>query len=114
MKIKKCPRCRSGNITTYMGMQFGKYFCKKCGYVGALIFEDDVEQKTINSYKSIIKSKMTKKGEVHITTGFSIRIIAGFIIALSLPFLITNPSSPIAQGVFAFGNFLLVIGANVK
>ncbi|HLC37176.1 MAG TPA: hypothetical protein VJJ53_00115 [Candidatus Nanoarchaeia archaeon] len=57
---------------------------------------------------------MDKKGLLHLTTGFTIRIVASLIIALSLPFLISNPSNPIAQGLFAFGNFLMVIGANVK
>ncbi len=57
---------------------------------------------------------MTKKGEIQPTVGFIIRIIAGMVIALSLPFLIANPTNPIAQGIFAFGNFLLVIGANVR
>ncbi|HIH34691.1 MAG TPA: hypothetical protein HA282_05170 [Nanoarchaeota archaeon] len=57
---------------------------------------------------------MGKKGNVDLTLGLWIRIIAGSIVALSLPFLVTNPFNPIAQGIFAFGNFLLVIGANVK
>ena len=57
---------------------------------------------------------MDKKGVVHFSTGFAIRTLAGIITAASLPFLIVNPSSPIAQGFFAFGNFLLVIGANVE
>lgn len=57
---------------------------------------------------------MDKQGKVHLTIGLIVRIVAGLIISLSLPFLITNPANPIAQGVFAFGNFLMVIGANVK
>ena len=57
---------------------------------------------------------MDKGVSLHFTTGFVIRTIAGLITAFSLPFLITNPSNPIAQGFFAFGNFLLVIGANVE
>jgi hypothetical protein len=57
---------------------------------------------------------MHKTGAIHFTTGFAIRTIAGLITAFSLPFLVTNPSNPIAQGFFAFGNFLLVIGANVE
>ncbi|HLC32156.1 MAG TPA: hypothetical protein VJK51_05805 [Candidatus Nanoarchaeia archaeon] len=39
-----------------------------------------------------------------------IRIIAGFIITLSLPFLITMPSNTVAIVSFAFGNFLMVLG----
>lgn len=57
---------------------------------------------------------MGKKGLLPLTAGFVVRIIASLIIAISLPFLISNPTNPIAQGVFAFGNFLMVIGANVK
>ena len=57
---------------------------------------------------------MPKKGEINLTLGFSIRLLASLIVAVSLPFLVANPTNPIAQGVFAFGNFLLVIGANVK
>jgi len=57
---------------------------------------------------------MRKRGQFDLTTGLAIRIVASLIIFLSLPFLITNPLNPIAQGIFAFGNFLMVIGANVK
>ncbi|MEK6940535.1 MAG: hypothetical protein AABW49_01390 [Nanoarchaeota archaeon] len=57
---------------------------------------------------------MDRRGQINFTAGFTVRIIAGSIIALSLPFLIAYPSNPIAQGIFAFGNFLLVIGANIK
>lgn len=48
--------------------------------------------------------------KIAITTGFAIRIIAGFVDVVSLPFLILNPSNPIAQISFGFGNFLLIIG----
>ncbi|MBS3088158.1 hypothetical protein J4402_00085 [Candidatus Pacearchaeota archaeon] len=43
-------------------------------------------------------------------TGFITRLIASFIIVLSLPFLITNPVNLFALIGFAFGNFLLVLG----
>ena len=36
-----CPVCKSKEITLYMGGHFGKYQCKKCGYVGSLILEED-------------------------------------------------------------------------
>lgn len=55
-----------------------------------------------------------RKGEIHLTTGLIVRLIAVFIIALSLPFLAINPSNVIVQIIYAFGNFLLVIGANVR
>lgn len=48
------------------------------------------------------------------SSGMIVRIVAGSVIALSLPFLITYPSNAIAQSIFAFGNFLLIIGANLK
>lgn len=35
-----CPNCKSKNITLYMGGIFGKYKCKKCGYLGPLIVEE--------------------------------------------------------------------------
>lgn len=40
LKIKKCPACKSTNITLYMGGHFGTYLCKKCGYTGPLILEE--------------------------------------------------------------------------
>ncbi len=40
LKIKRCPRCKSTNVTLYMGGQFGKYQCKKCGYVGPFVVEE--------------------------------------------------------------------------
>ncbi len=58
--------------------------------------------------------KMNKKGEFYFTAGFVTRIIAALIVGVSLPFLVINPSNPIAQAIFAFGNFLMVMGANVK
>ena len=56
---------------------------------------------------------MEKRAEVRMTGGFIVRIVAGLVIISSLPFLIENPGNFIAQIFFAFGNFLLVIGANV-
>lgn len=56
---------------------------------------------------------MDNKGEAHFRLGITLRLIAGMIIVISLPFLIASPLNPIAQGIFAFGNFLMVIGANV-
>jgi len=43
-----------------------------------------------------------------------VRIIAAFIILISLPFIVISPTNPIAQVIFGFGAFLIVIGANVK
>jgi len=44
MKIKKCPRCRSRDIILDTGGQTGKYACKKCGYIGPLIIEEDIDE----------------------------------------------------------------------
>lgn len=57
--------------------------------------------------KNIFKNKKTN---INFTPGFIIRLIAGVIDVVSLPFLIINPANPIAQVVFGFGNFLLLIG----
>lgn len=54
------------------------------------------------------------KGTLQISTGLIIRVIATFVIALSVPFLAINPANTIAQIIFGFGNFLLVLGANLK
>tara|TARA_Y100000034_G_scaffold136049_1_gene210494 strand:+ start:559 stop:720 length:162 start_codon:yes stop_codon:yes gene_type:complete len=43
-------------------------------------------------------------------TGFTLRVVAGFVVVITMPFIITNPSNPIALVLFAFGNFLMVIG----
>lgn len=34
-----CPQCKSEAVSLYMGGQFGKYKCKKCGYIGPLIIK---------------------------------------------------------------------------
>jgi len=56
MKIQKCPKCKKAGLVLYMGGLFGKYKCKHCGYVGVLVIEEDVEEKS----KSF-KKKKTKK-----------------------------------------------------
>ncbi len=42
--------------------------------------------------------------------GFTTRLVASFIIVISLPFIIVNPANPFAIISFTFGNFLLVLG----
>jgi len=49
--VLKCPICKSEEITTYMGGQFGKYMCKKCRYIGALIIEEDKKEPKKTSKK---------------------------------------------------------------
>ena len=41
MKVKKCPKCGSEDISTYLGGQTGQYECKNCGYLGAMIIEEE-------------------------------------------------------------------------
>jgi len=41
MKTQKCPKCGSEDISLFLGGQFGKYKCKKCGYIGPMIIEED-------------------------------------------------------------------------
>ena len=42
--------------------------------------------------------------------GFVVRTVASVIIVTSLPFLIVNPTNIIAQIIFGFGNFLMLLG----
>ncbi|MBS3118582.1 hypothetical protein J4417_02755 [Candidatus Woesearchaeota archaeon] len=51
-----------------------------------------------------------KKGNLNFSTGMTLRIIAGIIITVSLPFLITNPTNVVTQVAFGFGNFLMLLG----
>jgi len=41
MKTKKCPRCNSEDIGLFLGGHTGQYKCKKCGYIGPMIIEED-------------------------------------------------------------------------
>jgi transposase-like protein len=41
--IKRCPRCKSTNITLWTAGITGLYFCKDCRYTGSLIVEEDIE-----------------------------------------------------------------------
>ncbi len=43
MKVQSCPKCKSNDIELDTGGQTGKYKCKKCGYIGPLIVEKDIE-----------------------------------------------------------------------
>jgi len=36
-----CPKCRSTDIIYDTAGHTGKYRCKKCGYTGVLIIEED-------------------------------------------------------------------------
>jgi len=42
--VKRCPSCGSKNVTLWMGAKLGiQYQCKKCGYHGPLVVEEDSE-----------------------------------------------------------------------
>ena len=51
-----------------------------------------------------------KKANFTWTTGIIVRLIAALIDVISLPFLILNPTNIVAQIIFGFGNFLLLLG----
>lgn len=50
--VLKCPECKSEEIVEYMGGQFGKWQCKKCGYVGVIVIEEE---------KKVTKKNKTKQ-----------------------------------------------------
>jgi hypothetical protein len=43
--IKKCPKCGSTSIDFYAGGLTGVHHCKKCGYLGPIVLEEDIEVK---------------------------------------------------------------------
>jgi len=43
MKQLICPNCRLIGIILNVGGQTGKYECKKCGYIGALVVERAID-----------------------------------------------------------------------
>ena len=49
--VIKCPKCKSASITPYMGAQFGKYECKKCGYLGVIVIEEDLKKDKVRKKK---------------------------------------------------------------
>ena len=45
IKVKTCPQCGSANIHLHMGAMTGvQYKCEMCGYIGALIVEQDIDK----------------------------------------------------------------------
>ena len=50
MKLNICPNCRSTEINYYAGALTGQYHCEKCGYMGAIILEKDVDEKIIDKF----------------------------------------------------------------
>ena len=45
MKIIYCPVCKTNNIQSYAASMSGVYYCKKCGYIGTLVIEKDIQKK---------------------------------------------------------------------
>jgi len=47
-KIKKCPKCKSGNISVFLGIEEGKgkgeWECKKCKWRGKDVLEEEVSE----------------------------------------------------------------------
>jgi predicted RNA-binding Zn-ribbon protein involved in translation (DUF1610 family) len=42
--VKTCPVCGSADITLWIGASAGVFYsCKKCGYHGPLVVEEDVK-----------------------------------------------------------------------
>ena len=38
--MKRCPSCKSSDVTLQIGFEIGNHQCKNCGYVGSLILDD--------------------------------------------------------------------------
>jgi len=51
--MERCPVCKSPSITLQIGFEIGNYQCKKCGYVGSLIIDDN--RKPDKKSKEILK-----------------------------------------------------------
>ena len=44
-RFQVCPKCGSPELYYEAGMVTGqKYHCKRCGYIGSLVFEADEEE----------------------------------------------------------------------
>lgn len=44
-RVLRCPKCKSAGMSLWMGARLGmQYFCKKCGYRGPLVIEEDIER----------------------------------------------------------------------
>ncbi len=55
MRLLVCPVCKSTEIELDTGGYTGKYYCKKCGYVGSFILEMDEGE-----LKELIEAEKTK------------------------------------------------------
>ncbi len=47
-RVKQCPTCGSTDLYYEAGLITGqKYHCKKCSYIGPLVFEKEVVEKIV-------------------------------------------------------------------
>ncbi|MBI5072813.1 hypothetical protein HZA99_03265 [Candidatus Woesearchaeota archaeon] len=53
-----------------------------------------------------------KKGEISL--GLAVRLVSILTIALSLPFFVNQTPSTIAVIAYGLGNFLLIVGSQLK
>ena len=44
VKVLKCPKCGSTKIEPHAASLTGAYYCRKCGYIGVLIIEEDIPE----------------------------------------------------------------------
>jgi len=53
-KIKKCPKCKSSDVSVFLGIAEGKgkgeWQCKKCKWVGKTPFEEEVSEDEFLEY----------------------------------------------------------------
>ncbi len=55
-RILICPVCKSNEIELDAGGYTGKYYCKKCGYIGSFIIELNESE-----YKELLKAEELEK-----------------------------------------------------
>jgi|GEM_PF-698905 uncharacterized Zn finger protein (UPF0148 family) len=58
MKLLVCPVCKSTDVEPDAGGYTGKYYCKKCGYLGSFIME-----MSEGELKEIMESQMLEDSE---------------------------------------------------
>ncbi len=46
IQMQRCPKCKSENVTLWMGGKLGMiYVCKVCGYLGPVVVEDSPDSR---------------------------------------------------------------------
>jgi ubiquinone/menaquinone biosynthesis C-methylase UbiE len=60
--VTLCPACKELNsMTPYMGLEFGKFVCKRCGFVGMKFEQDDEMKKDSEKDKEIVTEGVEEK-----------------------------------------------------